>query len=185
MIEIEGYNVPNLPHEITVAQFDKINFITSNQELDEIEKWMEKFKYLGVDESAFDDMELETFYGYIAKWNDQPPHPSTKVLEIEIDGYKYEAKESIGVKDLGMIEKIWKSGGDTFASDTLAILFKRTDLSKVEHYASSHLKHKSALFKKQTSDIVIPYIIDILSILTKTVQKTKDEVAKELEGNKG
>ena len=183
MVEIAGYEIPNEPHEMTVEQFDKVNFITQDTNLDEIEKWMEKFKYLGVKEEAFDDMDLETFYGYVSKWNDQPPHPTDKVLSVEIDGYTYEAKENIGVKDLGMIEKVWKSGSDSFGSDTLAIVFKRSDLSKTEHYAPAHIKHKSALFKKQSSDLLIPYIIDVLKVLTQTAERTKNAVTEELESS--
>ena len=107
MVNIEGYEIPNQPQEISVEQFDKINFITQDTNLDEIEKWVEKLVYLGVNRDVFDDMDLETFYSYIAQWNDQPPHPTDKVLEIELDGYKYVAKPTIGVKDLGMIEKVW------------------------------------------------------------------------------
>jgi len=181
MVDIAGYNIPNEPHELTIEQFDKINFITSNQELDEIEKWIEKFKYLGVEESTFDDMQMEEFYQLIADWNDQPTHPKEKVLNIEIDGYTYEAKESIGVRDLGMIEKVWKQNNGNFASETLAIIYKRADLSKTEHYAPAHIKHKTALFKKQPSSLVIPYIIDVLEKLTKTTQQIKNAVTEELE----
>jgi hypothetical protein len=180
MVEIAGVNIPNEPHEMTVEQFDKINFVTSNPELDEIEKWIEKFKVLGVPEDAFDDMSMEEFYESVSKWNDQPPHPKDKVLSIEIDGYTYEAKESIGVKDLGMIEKVWKSNNGNFAAETLAVIYKRSDLSKVEHYAASHIKHKTALFKKQTSDLVVPWIIEVLEKLTKTTQQIKNAVTEEL-----
>lgn len=183
MVEIAGYNIPNEPHEMSVEVFDKINFVTSDQNLDEIEKWIEKFKVLGVNEDVFDDMSMEEFYENVAKWNDQPTHPKEKVLSVEIDGYTYEAKETIGVKDLGMIEKVWKSNSGNFASDTLAILYKRSDLSKTEHYHAPHIKHKSALFKKQPSSLVIPWIIEILEKLTKTTQQIKDAVTEELESN--
>jgi hypothetical protein len=180
MVEIAGVNIPNEPHELSVELFDKINFVTANPELDEIEKWIEKFKCLGVPEEAFDDMSMEEFYESVSKWNDQPPHPKDKVLSIEIEGYTYEAKESIGVKDLGMIEKVWKSNNGNFAAETLAILYKRSDLSKVEHYASSHIKHKTALFKKQPSSLVVPWIIEVLEKLTKTTQQIKNAVTEEL-----
>lgn len=183
MVEIAGYNIPNEPTELTVEQFDKVNFITADQNLDEIEKWIAKFVYLGVNEDAFDDMSMEEFYENVAKWNEQPPHPKDKTLSIEIDGYTYEAKETIGVKDLGMIEKVWKANSGNFAADTLAILYKRSDLSKVEHYAPAHIKHKSALFKKQPSALVIPWIIEVLEKLTKTTQQIKDAVTEELESN--
>lgn len=180
MVNVAGYEIPNEPHEMTIEQFDKINFVTSDQNLDEIEKWIEKFKVLGVPEDVFDDMEMEEFYQNVANWNDQPPHPKDKVLSLEIDGYIYEAKPTIGVKDLGMIEKVWKSNNGNFAAETLAIIYKRSDLSKTEHYHAPHIKHKTALFKKHTSDIVIPWIIEVLEKLTKTTQQIKDAVTEEL-----
>ncbi len=38
-------------------------------------------------------------------------------------------------------------------SDIMALMFKRTDLSNTEHYDSSHLKHKSKLFRTQVAEI--------------------------------
>ena len=61
MLKIKENGIPNTVFELTIGQFDKINTITADVNLDEIEKWIEKFVYLGADRDDFDDMELEEF----------------------------------------------------------------------------------------------------------------------------
>ena len=182
MIQIFGNDIPNQLNELTVEQFDYLNKIENNTELDTIEKWIEKFVYLGVPEKAFDNMELEEFANYIKVFNKSDIPSTDKVTKIVIDKYTYETSENIGVKDLGMIEKIYRSQDDNFTAQTLAILFKRTDLSRTEHYAPAHLKLKTNLFKKQTAEIAFPYILDILQKITKIteqkVEETNEEVTK-------
>ena len=142
MLKIKETEIPNTVFELTIKQFDKVNTISADVNLDEIEKWIEKFVYLGADREAFDDMELEDFNNLIREWNDQPQNPTEKIKTIELDGYTYEASDSIGVKDLGMIEKVWKQQTGEGSAETLAIIFKRTDLTKKEHYAPAHIKQR-------------------------------------------
>jgi len=182
MIQIYGTDIPNQLNELTVEQFDYLNKIENNQELDTIEKWIEKFIYLGVPYKAFDNMELEEFADYIKVFNKSDIPSTEKVTELVIDKYTYQSSENIGVKDLGMIEKIYRSQDDNFTAQTLSILFKRTDLSRTEHYAPAHLKLKTNLFKKQIAEIAFPYILDILQKITKIteqkVEETNEEVTK-------
>ena len=185
MIQMFGVEIPNHLNELTVQQFDELNKIENNQELDTIEKWIEKFIYLGVPEKAFDKMELDEFANYIKDFNKSEIPSTEKVTQIVIDKYTYETSENIGVKDLGMIEKIYRSQDDNFTAQTLAILFKRTDLTRTEHYAPAHLKLKTNLFKKQTAEIAFPYILDILQKITKITEKKVDETAEELERSNG
>lgn len=180
MIQIFGNDIPNQLNELTVEQFDYLNKIENNTELDTIEKWIEKFVYLGVPEKAFDNMELEEFANYIKIFNKSDIPSTDKVTKIVIDKYTYETSENIGVKDLGMIEKIYRSQDDNFTAQTLAILFKRTDLSRTEHYAPAHLKLKTNLFKKQTAEIAFPYILDILQKITKITEQKVEETNEEI-----
>ena len=180
MIQIYGTDIPNQLNELTVEQFDYLNKIENNQELDTIEKWIEKFVYLGVPEKVFDNMELEEFANYIKLYNNSDLPSTEKVTQIVIDKYTYEASEQIGVKDLGMIEKIYRSQDDNFTAQTLAILFKRTDLTRTEHYAPAHLKLKTNLFKKQNAEIAFPYILDILQKITKITEQKVEEVNEEV-----
>jgi len=175
-----GVEIPNQLNELSVQQFDELNKIENNTELDTIEKWIEKFIYLGVPEKAFDNMELEEFANYIKLFNKSDIPQGPKVTELIIDKYTYQANESIGVKDLGLLERIYRSQADDFCAQTLAILFKRTDLTRTEHYAPAHLKFKVNIMKKQNAEIAFPYIMEILSKITKIAEKKVEETETEV-----
>ena len=81
-----------------------------------------------------------------------------------------------------MIEKTWKLNPAHFAAETLPILFKRNDLTKKEHYAPAHIKQKANLFKKQKAEIAIPYVLEIVKLLTETAQQVNDD-SQELAGD--
>ena len=177
-----GVEIPNHLNELTVQQFDELNKIENNQELDTIEKWIEKFIYLGVPDKAFDKMELDEFTNYIKEFNKSEMPQGEKVTELVIDKYTYQANETIGVKDLGLIEKIYRGQDDNFCAQTLAILFKRTDLTRTEHYAPAHLKFKVNVMKKQNAEVAFPYIMEILQkiavISEKKLEEANEEVTK-------
>jgi hypothetical protein len=175
-----GVEIPNNLNELSVQQFDELNKIENNQELDTIEKWIEKFIYLGVPDKAFDSMELEEFAQYIKIFNKSEVPSGDKVTELVIDKYTYQASESIGVKDLGLLERIYRSQADDFCAQTLAILFKRTDLTRTEHYAPAHLKLKVNLMKKQNAEIAFPYIMEILSKITKIAEKKVEDIQQDV-----
>lgn len=181
MIQINGIEIPNTLDELTIEQFDHLNKIDNNQDLDTIEKWIEKFVYLGVQEKYFDNLELEDFANYIKLFNKSEVPSTEKIAQLVIDKYTYEASENIGVKDLGMIEKIYRSQDENFTAQTMSILFKRTDLTRTEHYAPAHLKFKSNLMKKQSAKIAFPYILDILQKITKITEQKVNEPTQELE----
>jgi hypothetical protein len=182
MMKLKGYDLPNLPSELTVEQFDKLNLITTDNNLDNIEKWMAKFEYLGFPSELFDDMDFEELKEAIKEFNDIPAYSREFNPTIEAGGYTYEAPTVIGVKDLGLIEKAWKQESSMFAAKTLAILFKRTDLGRTEHYTPAHIKHKTNLFKSQKADIAIPYILEVVKLLTETAQQINDNT-QELDGD--
>ena len=180
MIQIFGVEIPNHLNELTVQQFDELNKIENNQELDTIEKWIEKFIYLGVPDKAFDKMELEEFTNYIKEFNKSEVPSGEKVTELVIDKYTYQANETIGVKDLGLIEKIYRGQDDNFCAQTLAILFKRTDLTRTEHYAPAHLKFKVNVMKKQNAEVAFPYIMEILQKIAVISEKKVEEANTEV-----
>jgi hypothetical protein len=175
-----GVEIPNHLNELSVQQFDELNKIENNQELDTIEKWIEKFIYLGVPEKAFDKMELDEFTNYIKEFNKSEVPNGEKVTELVIDKYTYQANETIGVKDLGLIEKIYRGQDDNFCAQTLAILFKRTDLTRTEHYAPAHLKFKVNVMKKQNAEVAFPYIMEILQKIAVISEKKVEEANTEV-----
>ena len=64
MIKVQGIEIPNRVDELTVEQFDYLSAIDANESLDVIEKWIAKFKYLGVDEDVFDEMSTHPWYSH-------------------------------------------------------------------------------------------------------------------------
>ncbi len=170
MINVAGHEVPNLTSELTVEQFDKLNKITNETE-DHIESWIAKFSYLGVPEEVFDDMTLDAFKECVRVFNDSGEIDKDRVFTTSIEGFEYVASETIGAKDLSLIEKAWKRDRTDFAADCLSILFKRSDLGRKEHYSEAHIKHKKALFKKHTCDLAIPHIIAVTEELVKSAEK--------------
>jgi hypothetical protein len=180
MVNIAGVDVPNTVHELTIEQFDKLNKINTEQ-LEGLDKWIKKFVYLGVPEEAFDDMTLEDFKTAVREFNEGAEDNDAIEYSVEIDGFTYTASEKIGVKDLSMIEKAWKADRSEFTAECIAILFKREDLSKNEHYSNSHIKHKKALFKKQKCAFAVPHIVKVSELLIQSVEKLNNESTEELE----
>jgi hypothetical protein len=178
MIKISGVDVPNNYEELNVRQFDALNTIEADTNLSSMEKWISKFIYLGVPEEAFDDMMIDELEDIVAEFNagfNDLPEERTTV--VEIDGYTYEAKDKIGAKDFSLIEKAWKNDTKNFSKRALAILFKRSDLTRNEHYTNAHIKLKESLFEKQPCKIAVHYLNDVIEQITRTTEKLNEQTA--------
>jgi len=55
----------------------------------------------------------------------------------------------------------------------LAVIFKREDLTKTEHYDNAHLKLKEKLFSKLPAAVAVPYVTYIGKELAKAMQDEK------------
>ena len=159
MIQVFDLEVPNKMHELTIEQFEKISQILNNQEFDNIERYVELFKYFGIKEELWDDYPFSDFIALVREFNLDSYTPNEAVTTIELEGYTYEAQLKLSVKETKLIEKIVNTKPAHYLSDILAIMFKRTDLSNIEHFADAHLKHKSKLFRTQKAELVVPYIV--------------------------
>lgn len=175
MLTIAGVDVPNTADELTVKQFDKLNVMETDKSLDSMERWVNKFVYLGVPEEAFDDMTIEEFKQIVQDWNEGFNEKPKMTTSVEIDGYTYESKEVISVKDISLIEKAWKRNVEHFTAESLAIIFKRTDLERKEHYADAHIRHKASLFNQQPASIAIPYLNQILTVITESAESALND----------
>jgi len=171
-MKIGEVEIPNTFDELTIKQFDALNTIEADSQLSSMEKWISKFVYLGVPEDSFDDMLIDELEETVAEFNKGfAVMPNEKTMSIEIDGYTYQSKERIGAKDFSLIEKAWKTDTKNFSKRAMAVLFKRTDLSRTEHYTNAHLKHKEALFESQPCKIAVPYLNEIIEQITKNTEK--------------
>ena len=177
MIKIFEREIPNRMDELTIEQFEKVTEITNNQELDNIDRYIKIFEYFGVKESEWDDndVDLSEFIDKVKEFNSSKYEKKDAVESIELEGYTYEAKMKISVKDTKMIEKIIGRKSNNWISDLLALMFKRTDLSNTEHYSEAHLKYKSKLFKQLKAEIAIPYLVFVTEKIASHAQSESPE----------
>lgn len=165
MVEIRGYEVKNNVTEFTVAEFEKVSAILNDENLDKFERWADVFIYLGVPVEEVNDMEFNEFANYVKVFNESNvDKESVMTKELEIEGYTYRAYEDefkLTVKDLKLIEKAIKNNATEYFPYMLAVIFKRTDLTKVEHYTEAHLKHKAKLFKDLKATVAVPFIVHV------------------------
>jgi len=166
---------------LSVQQFETITTIHANTELDAIDKHLQVFEFLGVPTIKWDDVEIEEFKELVKSFNDLSGKPEL-VNTLELDGYTYTAFEDqfkLSVKDTKHIEKIMHSKHKGYISEMLAVLFKRTDLTKAEHYSDAHIKLKAKLIRELKAEIAVPYLVEIGQKLSKHI--TKDATTEILE----
>jgi len=161
MIQIFDQEIPNKMSELTIEQFEKISQILNNQDFDNIEKYVEMFKYLGI---------KEEFIKLVQEFNLDSYTPNEAQTTIELEGYTYEAQLKLSVKETKLIEKIVNTKPNHYISDIMAIMFKRTDLSNTEHFTDAHLKHKAKLFRTQKAELCVPYIVFVTEKIAEYAQ---------------
>ena len=182
MVEILGKQIPNEMNEITIQQFEGITDIHANDKLDIIEKHLEVFKFMGIPDEI-EDIDFEVFKEYVDKFNTAKVPNSVLLKRFEVDGYTYQAYEEefkLTAKDTKFIEKILGSKHKGYISEVLAVLFKRTDLSKVEHYTDAHIKQKAKLIRELKAEVAVPYLVAVASQINNHVEKlneTPEDVA--------
>ncbi len=171
----ENYELRNLPSELTINEFEQISSIMNNEELDYIDKYMKIFEFVGLPIDVIEDLDGKTFIQLTKDFMDYQ-YTVELTNEVQIDGYSYIASdrhidgEKITyvprIKDLKLIEKYIKQNPNKYATKVMAIIFKRDDLTKIEHYDDAHIKHKAELFSNQPYSIILPYITIVLEQIT-------------------
>jgi len=164
MIKINENEVPNTVEELTVAEFEEVAAIQQDQELDFLDKQIKLFTYLGVPEEELDNMEIVEFRNHVKAFNDVEPKEYPFLAEVEIEGFVYRAYEDefkLPIRDLKHIENKVKKSPSKYMAYMLAVIFKREDLTKVEHYDNAHLKLKEKLFSKLPAAVAVPYVTHI------------------------
>ena len=167
MIKVLGYDVPNTMEELTIEQFEKISAVLNEEGKTAIEKYVEVFKLAGVPEDEIDEMTIQQFKECIKDYNEVPTVELDRVDSIELDGYNYLANWEedslvVPVKELKLIEKHIRSG-KPYMSYIMAVLFKREDLTKAEHYTTAHLKLKQDKFKTLPAYYCLHYVGEIIN----------------------
>lgn len=169
----EEYSLRNTPDELTISEFEQISSIMNNEELDYIDKHMKIFIHLGLSEEVVDELDGKTFLTLAKDFNDYQ-YTANMVNEIEVDGYVYKAFDGDSykpkIKDLKLMEKYIKQNQNKYAAKLMAIIFKRIDLTKIEHYDDAHIKHKAELFSNQPYSVILPYIAVVLEQITTNIK---------------
>lgn len=182
MITIFEKEIPNKMDEFTIEEFEKVSQILNDKNLDNIERYVEVFKYLGIEEKMWDDYPFSHFVEFVREFNIDSYTPQDAIDSIELDGYTYRAELKLSVKETKLIEKIVNQKPNNYISDILAIMFKRDDLSNTEHFADSHLKYKAKLFRQLKAEISIPYIVFVTE---KISEYAKANAPEGMESNNG
>jgi hypothetical protein len=175
MITIFEKEIPNKMEELTIEQFEKISQILNDKELDNIEKYMNVFKFLGIEEKMWDDYPFSQFIELVKEFNLNSYTPGEAQLEIELDGYQYKAELRLSVKETKLIEKIINHKPYNYISDILAVMFKRVDLSNVEHFDDAHLKHKAKLLRTQKAEFCVPFIVFVTEKISEYAKANSPE----------
>lgn len=176
MVEILGKQIANEMNELTIQQFEEITDIHANDKLDIIEKHLEVFKFMGVSDDI-EEVDFEVFKEYVDKFNTAKVPSSELLKRFEVDGYIYQAYDDdfrLTAKDTKLIEKILGNKHKGYISEVLAVLFKRTDLSKVEHYTDAHIKQKAKLIRELKADVAVPYLVAVADKINNHVQKSNE-----------
>jgi hypothetical protein len=156
------YRIKNSSEEFTITEFETICSILNDTSIPKYSKWSQIFIYLGIPEDVIDTFDSSAFVSIIKEFELESPTTNTITKEIIIDGYTYVAYDSeffLSVKQMGLIEEFISKDSDKYLGELMAIIYKREDLTKAEHFDKAHIKHKAKLFREHiTADKALPFI---------------------------
>jgi hypothetical protein len=179
MYTIQNYKIPTQLTEMTVGQFEKISDIINDQSLLPIERYIDALEALGVPQYIIDDITDEELFEIVKSFNSMDTLPTELVRTFEHKGYTYVAYEDefkLKAMDMAKIEKELAKNKEIFSS-IIAILFKRVDLTRNEHYTDAHIKLKKDIAKGLNANDFYPYVVEIIKRLA---NKMKQDVTTEV-----
>lgn len=172
MVTILGKEIANELSELTIQQFEDITEIHASTKYDHVEKHIETFKYMGLGDEI-EDVDIEEFKAYIKLFNTSKAPEGILLKRFENDGYTYQAYDDewkLTARETKLIEKILNNKHKGYISEVLAVLFKRTDLTKTEHFTDAHIKLKSKIIRELPAEIAVPYLVAVADTINKQVQ---------------
>jgi len=182
-IKVEGqepFELKTKMTEFTLKEFQEISSILNDPEIDSVDKYLDVISYLGCPEDVLVEIDSDEFLEIVNTFTADRIQNKELTRTIEIDNDVYEAypegKEfKLKAKDFSLIEKCIKRTPNKYILEVIAILFKRTDLTRVENYAKAHIKHKKKLFADQIADQYYPYVAFIHDKISKKVKSATDK----------
>jgi hypothetical protein len=154
--------------EITLKEFIQILNLQKSSEAD-FEFYLDTFELLGFSKELCDAIDTKTLFKLISDFKDALKSDGEFIKQVEVEGYIYSAVNSfaddefvINGREFSKIESKMKVDEFGWIAYAMAIIFKREDLSSVEHKDETHIKHKKSLFLDNVKmDVALPYVMAI------------------------
>lgn len=174
MVEIKGHKIKSAFNELTIAEYEKQVKILNDSKMDYIEKYCKIFAILGLPEDIIDDLEIDEMVDLVRALASSTVEGDGMKQSVNINGFEYVGFEGESFKlkmgDMLHIEKIVKNHPNQYIARVIAVIMKRSDLSKNEHYENAHIEHKAKLLGDERMCDFIGYL---LYIQDKIVNKAK------------
>lgn len=172
MIKIKDYEVKNKIDELLISEYEYISMIYNDTNIDNIDKWVKIFQYLGVPIEVIDELDLEEFLNFIKEFQLNIDTIDSEVIKTiiinDVEYTSYEEEFKLSVKDMGLIENYIKEKPDNYIGEAMAVIYKNRKFDRTIHYDKSHIKMKAEQFRKNvTCDKVMP----ILNVISKKLIK--------------
>jgi hypothetical protein len=157
---------PNQPNELLLKDFEELFNVINDKSMGGSERMLLAFKKLGVTEDDIDLMTKDQFINNSIQLKKSEYNDELPPAEIEVKGRKYVANIGedlvISARDVVAIERLAKHSAGRFPSSVMAVIYKDSELTKTEHYADAHIKHKSSLFRDEfPAKYAIPLLVRV------------------------
>lgn len=171
-------NLKTLASEVTINEFDEI---TKSKDLYNggYLYYLKIFNILGLSDDFIDDMDEAALFEIMKDFKEEfNLETNDFIKEFEFEGHTYVAYSGesfkLNARDFANIEERLTNNKEDWISYALAVIFKRTDLSKIENSLESNINERTELFRDLTLDIVLPYINHISTSYIKNLRLLTD-----------
>lgn len=193
MIEVGSVQVPTTASEMTINQFEKVSACLNDGSVIPAIRYKRALIKLGAIEEELDNLTIVELAQKCKPFNEWRRLEKDKgfTRSFELNGKTYEAyKEGeelkITFKDVEMIEKFLAKNeykSEKVFCEMIATIFKDNTLTKHEHYAEAHIKHKAKLIRESELSVepFVNYIVQIVHEIyqaAQVAQITEDGVPK-------
>jgi hypothetical protein len=178
MIELKGFKFKTNINEFTIEEYEKITRIVDRQQENYIQKWVDIFSILCLDEDIISQLTEEDLFAFIAKLDEVnlPSSEMKKSIKIgDREWIAYEGEEfKLKLRDLSIIETFFKEKQDFFAK-ILAVVFKDPLLDN--NLEIDVILEREKLFKNLIAGDYLVYITTIVEKIVKKLESIDDKVA--------
>ena len=163
-IDNQDFLIKSSLEEFTLNEFCDLTIILSNDTMMAPQKWTAIIEYLGIPFELLEKMEITQLGEIVQELSFVSKDNKTSITEFEHNGYKYElsnlkdGKLSLSTKEYKFLTDLSINNKNDFIIYALAFLFRRIDLSDVEHYSNAHIDHKVQIFK---DELIVNHILTI------------------------